>query len=77
MLIDQKGLINFQQRFIKTTTFPTLYGLERGLVVHLVVGIHVADVVVDDQVHVTKLFNSTNVAFTTWRHVRVLSNYEI
>jgi hypothetical protein len=35
---------------------------ERGLVVHLVVGIHVADVVVLDQVHVTKLiFNSTNV----------------
>jgi hypothetical protein len=34
---------------------------ERGLVVHLVVGIHVADVVVADQFHVTKLFsNSTN-----------------
>ena len=31
------------------------------LVVHLVVGIHVAYVAVDDQVHVTKLFNSTNV----------------
>ncbi len=30
------------------------FGLERGLVVHLVVGIHVADVVVLDQVHVTK-----------------------
>ena len=31
-------------------------------VVHLYVGIHVADVVVYDQVHVTKLFfNSTNV----------------
>ena len=34
---------------------------ERGLVVHLVVGIHVADVVVLDQVHVTKFLNSTNV----------------
>jgi hypothetical protein len=51
-LIDQKGLISFQQRIIKTTMFPTSYGLERGLVVHLVVGIHVADVAVDDQVHV-------------------------
>ena len=41
--------------------FPV--GTERGLVVHLVVGIHVANVVVPDQVHVTKLFsNSTNVA---------------
>jgi hypothetical protein len=29
---------------------------ERGRVVHLVVGIHVADVAVADQVHVTKLF---------------------
>ncbi len=35
---------------------------ERGLVVHLSVGVHVADVVVADQVHVTKFFNSTNVA---------------
>ncbi len=43
---------------------------ERGRVVHLVVGIHVADVaVVPDQVHVTKFLNSTNVAITTWRHV--------
>jgi hypothetical protein len=42
--------------------FPIKFGTERGLVVHLVVGIHVADVVVADQVHVTKLFsNSTNV----------------
>ena len=42
--------------------FPNYsFELERGLVVHLVVGIHVADVVVLDQVHVTKLFNSTNV----------------
>ncbi len=39
------------------------FGLERELVVHLGIGIHVADVVVVDQVHVTKLiFNSTNVA---------------
>jgi hypothetical protein len=37
---------------------------ERGLVVHLDVGIHVANVVVADQVHVTKLFisNSTNMS---------------
>ncbi len=31
---------------------------ERGLVVDLVVGIHVADVAVVDQVHVTKFFIS-------------------
>ena len=38
------------------------FELKRGRVVHLDVGIHVAYVVVDDQVHVTKLvFNSTNV----------------
>ena len=43
---------------------------ERGPVVHLVVGIHVAYVAVADQVHVTKFSNSTNVALTTWRHVR-------
>ncbi len=54
--------------------FPNLinsfrFGLERELVVHLVVGIHVAYVVVADQGHVTKFINSTNVAFTTWRHV--------
>jgi hypothetical protein len=37
--------------------FPNYsFELERGLVVHLVVGIHVANVVVVDQVHVTKLF---------------------
>ncbi len=36
-----------------------LFGLERGLVVHLVVGIHVADVIVLDQVPVTKFLNST------------------
>ena len=40
-----------------TTMFPNYsFELERGLVVHLVVGIHVANVVVVDQVHVTKLF---------------------
>jgi hypothetical protein len=37
--------------------FLDLFGTERGLVVHLVVGIHVADVVVLDQVHVTTLPN--------------------
>ena len=42
--------------------FSDLFGTERGLVVHLVVGIHVADVVVLDQVHVTKFLNSTK----TW-----------
>jgi hypothetical protein len=52
------------------TTFPINFGTERELVVHLVVGIHVADVAVVDQVHVTKFSNSTNVALTTWRHVR-------
>ena len=36
---------------------------ERGLVVHLVVGIHVAYVVVADQVHVMKLFFLT---LPTW-----------
>ncbi len=44
-----------------TVMFPSLFGLERGLVVHLDLGIHVADVVVAVQVHVTKfLSNSTN-----------------
>ena len=38
------------------------FGLERELVVHLVVGIHVAYVVVVDQGHVTKFINSTNEA---------------
>ena len=38
------------------------FELKRGRVVHLDVGIHVADVEVDDQVHVTKFLNSTNVA---------------
>jgi hypothetical protein len=41
----------FQQRCIKTTTFPNSIEPDRGLVAHLVVGIHVADV--GDQVHVT------------------------
>ncbi len=45
-----------------STMFPINFGTERELVVHLVVGIHVAGVAVGDQVHVTKLiFNSTNV----------------
>jgi hypothetical protein len=39
--------------------FPNSFGLERGLVVHLDVGIHLADVAVADQVLVTKFFNST------------------
>ena len=44
----------------QTTMFPnSLIEPERGLVVHLVVGIHVAYVVVADQGHVTKFFNST------------------
>ena len=52
----------FSTEIYQTTTFPINFGTERGLVVHLVVGIHVADVAVADQVHVTKLiFNSTNV----------------
>jgi hypothetical protein len=37
-----------------------LIGLERGLVVHLVVGIHVADVAVGDQVHVTSYYFNSN-----------------
>ena len=49
-LIDQKGLKIFFHRDV-TTMFPiNLFEPERGLVVHLVVGIHVADVA--DQVHV-------------------------
>ncbi len=51
--------------------FPnSLIESERGLVVHLVVGIHVADVDVLDQVHVTKLFNSTNVGVNHVAYVR-------
>ena len=43
----------------QSTMFPINFGTERGLVVHLVVGIHVANVAVADQVHVTKFLNST------------------
>jgi hypothetical protein len=53
----------FQQRCVKTTTFPNWFFFliepERGPVVHLVVGIHVADVVVSDQGHVTLSHNKT------------------
>ena len=48
---------------------------ERGLVVHLVVGIHVADVVVADQVHVhvTSVSHSNQRKLpSTWRNVRYL-----
>ena len=75
---DQKGLkINiFQQICFQTTTFP-IYSFEpeRGLVVHLVVGIHVAVVAVDDQVHVSyvSISNFNHVtevkAASTWRHM--------
>ncbi len=58
-LIDQKGLINFSTENYLNDYFPNSFGLERGRVVHLDVGIHVADVAVADQVHVTKFFNST------------------
>ncbi len=56
-LIDQKGLI-FSTEMFSNDYVSELIGLKRGLVVHLVVGIHVADVAVADQVHVTKFFNS-------------------
>ena len=40
--------------------FPnSLIEPERGLVVDLDVGVHIANVAVADQVHVTKFFNST------------------
>ena len=40
--------------------FPnSLIEPERGFVVDLDVGVHVANVAVADQVHVTKFFNST------------------
>ena len=42
----------FSTEIYQTTTFPTSFGLEQGRVVHLDVGIQVADVAVDDQVHV-------------------------
>jgi hypothetical protein len=47
----------------QTTMFPINFVTEQELVVHLVVGIHVADVAVGDQVHVTKLFFLT---LPTW-----------
>ncbi len=37
----------------KRLCFRLIIEPERGLVVHLIVGIHVADVAVDDQVHLT------------------------
>ena len=53
-LMTRRSKNIFQQRCNKTTTFPNYsLELERGRVVHLDVGIHVADVAVDDQVHVT------------------------
>ncbi len=55
--------INQNDYFLNSLSFISIkFEPERRLVVHLVVGIHVADVVVADQVHVTKLFNSTK----TW-----------
>ena len=64
----------------QTTMFPnSLIEPERGLVVHLVVGIHVADVAVADQVHVSyvSISNFNHVteaeaeaeAVSTWRHM--------
>jgi hypothetical protein len=60
------------------TMFPIIldyvsdyFGLKRGLVVHLGVGIHVVDVAVAVQVHVTKLFQLYQRKLpSTWRHVR-------
>ena len=56
--------------------FPV--GTERGLVVHLVVGIHVADVVIGDHVHVSYvsyLFLTLTTwwkqAASTWLHMRL------
>ncbi len=49
-VIDQKGLKYFQQRC--NDYVSEFIGLERELVVHIVVGIHVAVVAVPDQVHV-------------------------
>ncbi len=61
----------------QTTMFPNSikFEPERGLVVHLVVGIHVAGVVVADQVHVSyvSISNFNHVteaeAASTWRHM--------
>ncbi len=52
-LIDQKGLKYFQQRCNDYVSEFIYVGTERELVVHLVVGIHVADVAVADQGHAT------------------------
>ena len=56
--------------------FPNYsFELERGRVVHLDVGIHVADVAVADQVHVSyvSISNFNHVAeveaASTWRHM--------
>ncbi len=43
----------FNRDVLKRLRFRINFGTERGLVVHLVVGIHVADVAVADQVQVT------------------------
>ncbi len=60
----------FQQR-CNDYVSELLIWIRTRFVVHLVVGIHVADVVVGDQVHVTKLFYLTlpTWRWTTWRHV--------
>jgi hypothetical protein len=74
--MTRRSKINIlQQRCDKTTTFPTSFGLKRGLVVHLDVGIHVANVVVADPVHVSyvSISNFNHVAeaeaASTWRHM--------
>ena len=55
--MTRRVLKYFQQRCNDyVSEFHLIFEPERGLVVHLVVGIHVADVIVLDQVHVTKLF---------------------
>ncbi len=59
--MTRRVLKYFQQRCNDYVSEFKFFGTERELVVHLVVGIHVADVAVADQVHVTKFFNSTNV----------------
>ena len=66
--MTRRVLKYFQQRC--NDYVSEFIGLERELVVHLGVGIHVADVVVVDQVHVTKLiFTLPTWRRTTWRHV--------
>ena len=57
--------------------FPnSLIEPERGLVVDLDVGVHVANVAVADQVHVTKFFNSTKteVAFHVASRASIFTN---